>query len=43
MHLDVFMDGRPVLVPAGIGIDIDDPAVKRFEDPVGYGGIEEAV
>lgn len=41
VHLDVFMDGRPVLVPAGIGIDIDDPAVKRFEDPVAYGGIEE--
>jgi len=42
-HLDVFMDGRPVLVPAGIGIDIEDPAVKRFDDPagVGYGGIEE--
>jgi hypothetical protein len=43
VHLDVFMDGRPVLVPAGIGIDIDDPAVERFEDPggVGYGGIEQ--
>ena len=43
VHLDVYMDGRPVLVPAGIGIDIDDPAVKRFDDPagVGYGGIEE--
>ena len=42
-HLDVFMDGRPVLVPGGIGIDIDDPAVKRFDDPagVGYGGIVE--
>ena len=42
-HLDVFMDGRPVLVPGGIGIDIDDPAVKRFDDSagVGYGGIRE--
>jgi hypothetical protein len=27
-HLDVFIDGRPVLVPAGIGINISDPAVK---------------
>jgi len=25
-HLDVFVDGRPVLVPAGIGIDLDNPA-----------------
>lgn len=42
-HLDVFMDGRPVLVPGGIGIDIDNPAVKRFDEPggVGYGGIAE--
>jgi hypothetical protein len=43
VHLDVFMDGRPVLVPGGIGIDIEDPAVKRFDGPagVGYGGIVE--
>ena len=27
-HLDVFVDGRPVLVPAGIGIDTDNPAVQ---------------
>jgi hypothetical protein len=42
-HLDVFVDGQPVLVPAGIGINIDDPEVKRFEDPGGisYAGIEE--
>ena len=25
-HLDVFVDGRPVPVPAGIGIDLDNPA-----------------
>jgi hypothetical protein len=25
-HLDVFVNGRPVLVPAGIGIDLDNPA-----------------
>jgi hypothetical protein len=42
-HLDVFKDGRPVVVPGGIGIDIDDPAVKEFDEPSGaaYGGIEE--
>lgn len=41
-HLDVFLDGRPVLVPGGIGIAVDDPAVKEFPDPggTGYGGIE---
>jgi hypothetical protein len=41
-HLDVFVDGKPITVPAGIGIKIDDPAVHRFGDPdgtVGYGGI----
>ena len=43
VHLDVLLDGRPVLVPGGIGIDIDNPAVKRFDDPagLGYGGIDE--
>jgi hypothetical protein len=42
-HLDVFKDGRPVLVPGGIGIDITDPQVKKFDDPGGpaYGGIDE--
>jgi hypothetical protein len=38
-HLDVFVDGKPIVVPPGIGIDIDDPEVKRFVR-VGYGGIE---
>ena len=41
-HLDVFVDGTPVVVPAGIGINIDDPGVRRFDEPdgsVGYGGI----
>ena len=28
-HLDVFIDGNPVLVPAGIGINVTDPAVKH--------------
>jgi hypothetical protein len=44
-HLDVFLDGQPVAVPAGIGINIDDPGVKRFEEPDGsfsYGGIDPA-
>jgi hypothetical protein len=42
-HLDVFLDGEPVLVPAGIGINIADPNVKVFTESDGsfsYGGIE---
>ena len=42
-HLDVFVDGKPVTVPSGIGIKIDDPAVHRFDEPdgsVSYGGID---
>jgi hypothetical protein len=42
-HLDVFVDGKPIAVPAGIGINIDDPAVHRFKEPDGsfsYGGID---
>ena len=42
-HLDVFVDKRPVVVPAGIGINTKDPGVKRFRDPkagIVYGGIE---
>jgi hypothetical protein len=39
-HLDVFVDGGPILVPAGIGINIEDPGVRRFDNPIGYGGIE---
>ena len=41
-HLDVFVDGTPVVVPAGIGINIGDPGVRRFDEPdgsVAYGGI----
>ena len=41
-HLDVFVDGEPIAVPAGIGINIDDPGVRRFDEPdgsVAYGGI----
>jgi hypothetical protein len=40
-HIDVFVDGRRVEVPPAIGIDISDPGVRHFEDPVSYGGIEE--
>ena len=41
-HLDVFVNGTRVTVPAGIGINIDDPDVKRLPDPngvIGYGSI----
>jgi hypothetical protein len=41
-HLDVFVNGAPVVVPGGIGIDIEDPSVKRFkaaDGSMGYGGI----
>jgi hypothetical protein len=41
-HLDVFVNGRRALVPAGIGIDIADPAVHHgmIEGAPSYGGIE---
>jgi hypothetical protein len=41
-HLDVFVDGQPVQVPPGIGINVHDPAVHEFSGPLGpgYGGIE---
>jgi len=41
-HLDVFVNGQPVEVPAAIGIVIDDPAVKEFptESGTDYGGID---
>jgi hypothetical protein len=46
-HLDVFVNGKRVIVPAGIGINIKDPEVKVFRDtPDGskaYGGIELCV
>jgi hypothetical protein len=41
-HLDVFVNGKRVVVPAGIGINVKDPGVKTFSDPDGakaYGGI----
>jgi len=42
-HLDVFVNGQPVVVPAGIGIEIDDPAVHHdvLEDGTdNYGAID---
>jgi len=43
-HLDVFVNGRPVLVPAGIGIDVENPGVQVQTGPTGVvtraGGIE---
>lgn len=43
-HLDVFVNGRPVLVPAGIGIDLANPAVrsdKRLDDIVVGAGLTQ--
>src|ERR1044072_7757768 len=34
-HLDVFVNGTPVLVPAGIGIDVDNPGVKSEKNSSG--------
>jgi hypothetical protein len=44
-HLDVYVDGKPIVVPPGIGINIHDPAVRRMKEPDGsfsYGGIQPA-
>jgi hypothetical protein len=40
-HLDVFIDGKHILVPAGLGIDITNPRVHRFtkDGLPSYGGI----
>jgi hypothetical protein len=45
-HLDVFVNGKGVKVPAGIGINIDDPRVESGPGPNGdaaYGGIKLCV
>jgi hypothetical protein len=42
-HLDVFVNGRHMKVPAGIGINIHDPGVHHGPLPdgsLGYGGIQ---
>jgi hypothetical protein len=41
-HLDIYVNGEAVTVPAAIGINIHDPAVKRIQEAdgsVAYGGI----
>jgi hypothetical protein len=40
-HLDVFLDGTKVVVPAGLGIDIHNPGVHTFtvDGQAQYGGI----
>jgi hypothetical protein len=41
-HLDIYVNGKHLTVPAGIGIDIKDPAVQHGPGPDGnmsYGGI----
>jgi hypothetical protein len=38
-HLDMFLNGDKVLVPAGIGININDPGVQHGPGP-SYGGIK---
>jgi hypothetical protein len=38
-HLDVFVNGDPVEIPGGVGIEITDPAVENFGSS--YGGIPE--
>ena len=42
-HLDVFVNGEPVVVPAGLGVAIDDPAVRHdvlVDGTDNYGGID---
>ena len=41
-HLDIFVNGRSMTVPSGLGIDIHDPGVRNGPEPGGglsYGGI----
>jgi hypothetical protein len=41
-HLDVFVNGKPVKIPSGIGIDIHNPSVRQYkatDGSMGYGGI----
>src|SRR4051794_11178112 len=42
-HLDIYVNGKPLTVPAGIGINVHDPGVKSGKVPDGslaYGGIQ---
>jgi hypothetical protein len=41
-HLDIYVNGKHETVPAGIGIEISDPAVHEYraqDGSIGYGGI----
>jgi hypothetical protein len=43
-HLDILVNGHAIRVPAGIGIDITNPAVQRGRLPdgtMGFGGISD--
>jgi hypothetical protein len=43
-HLDIFLNRKPIQVPAALGINILDPGVRKFKAPDGstaYGGIAE--
>jgi hypothetical protein len=42
-HLDIFVNGKPMKIPAGIGINIHDPGVKSGpagDGSTAYGGIQ---
>src|SRR5438445_11145890 len=34
-HLDIYINGEPVTVPGGLGIDIHDPGVRHAKLPGG--------
>jgi hypothetical protein len=43
-HLDIFVNGKHVRIPAGIGINTNDPGVHQGVLPdgsIGYGGIQK--
>jgi hypothetical protein len=45
-HLDILVNGKPVRIPGGIGIEISDPGVQTGAAADGtpeYGGIQECV
>jgi len=45
-HLDIFVNGKAVTIPAGIGIETDDPGVQSGPLPDGstaYGGIRRCL
>ncbi|HEY1368564.1 MAG TPA: hypothetical protein VGF23_15695 [Gaiellaceae bacterium] len=43
-HLDIFVNGKKIKIPAGIGINTNDPGVHQGVLPdgsIGYGGIQQ--